>query len=256
MRIASFIVGCLPVLLASECEDLESNEDFGQCKSFYQEQLLDCSSSCKTDPACESQCSRDYDENLKSCPCQEYCPGGCPCPSYECGPKYDTECGQNDPSLNWFSLELELEDGTTGKKCFAFVNEEEATQYAEYACNEHKLCYITMEIFYLCTLMKSGILLCKQLGHCLIKKLSIISATSTTGLKAALDGLMAHPMISRISLTAILAKGMIAIVIHLTMQLTFNLTRTSGTPRTKCTITSMFVKCCPTDLYRSSTKVE
>ena len=137
MRIAFSLVGCLPVLLASECEDIESNEDFSQCKSFYQEQLLDCSSSCKDDPACESQCSRDYDENLKSCPCQEYCPDGCPCPTYECGPNYDTECGQADPSLNWFSLDIELEDGTKAKKCFAFINEEEATQYAEWACNEH-----------------------------------------------------------------------------------------------------------------------
>ena len=67
----------------------------------------------------------------KICPLNSGCPDGCPCPSYECGPNYDAECGQADPSLNWFSLDIELEDGTTAKKCFAFINEKEATQYAE-----------------------------------------------------------------------------------------------------------------------------
>ena len=33
---------------------------------------------------CLSDCNRIYDENYKDCPCQENCPGGCPCPNFEC----------------------------------------------------------------------------------------------------------------------------------------------------------------------------
>ena len=36
------------------------------------------------DNTCFEDCSRDYNENLKKCPCQEHCPGGCPCPDYQC----------------------------------------------------------------------------------------------------------------------------------------------------------------------------
>ena len=36
------------------------------------------------DNICFEDCSEDYTESLKKCPCQEHCPGGCPCPEYEC----------------------------------------------------------------------------------------------------------------------------------------------------------------------------
>ena len=37
-----------------------------------------------SDTNCVSQCSREYQQNLTKCPCQEKCPNGCPCPEYDC----------------------------------------------------------------------------------------------------------------------------------------------------------------------------
>ena len=36
------------------------------------------------DVLCVSSCSRQYQNNIESCPCQSGCPNGCPCPEYEC----------------------------------------------------------------------------------------------------------------------------------------------------------------------------
>ena len=36
------------------------------------------------DNACVGKCAREYNENLQSCPCQQRCPLGCPCPNYQC----------------------------------------------------------------------------------------------------------------------------------------------------------------------------
>ena len=131
----------LPVVLAQvdnpECEDVESNNDFITCKALYQDEYLECSAACQNDPACVSQCSRTYDENLKSCPCQEHCPNGCPCSSYECTPQFDAECGQIDSSLNWFSFDYKLENGEKTKKCFTLVEERRNSFEAEEYCNGH-----------------------------------------------------------------------------------------------------------------------
>ena len=141
MRTALPFTVSLPLLRAEvynlECEDIESNNDFITCKALYQDEYLECSTSCQSDPSCVSQCSRIYDENLKSCPCQEYCPNSCPCPTYECMPKFDDECGQIDSSLNWFSFDHQFEDGSIAKKCFSLVEERRPTQEAEDYCNEH-----------------------------------------------------------------------------------------------------------------------
>ena len=44
-----------------------------------------CISECElSDDACAESCSQEYTESLKSCPCRENCPTGCPCPNYQC----------------------------------------------------------------------------------------------------------------------------------------------------------------------------
>jgi len=53
-------------------------------------------------------------------------------------PDLDYECGQADPTLDWYALEHKLDDGTTAKKCFAFVEDGPLMESsAEYACNDH-----------------------------------------------------------------------------------------------------------------------
>ena len=65
--------------------DVDSNPDFVACKAEFQQVFLTCIENCaENDYACLSQCNREYDSNMRDCPCQENCPDGCPCPSYSC----------------------------------------------------------------------------------------------------------------------------------------------------------------------------
>ena len=48
---------------------------------IYNKCLLDCS---PTDVDCIGVCLISYNEDIQVCPCQSQCPGGCPCPEYEC----------------------------------------------------------------------------------------------------------------------------------------------------------------------------
>ena len=34
--------------------------------------------------SCLPDCNREYYENLKYCPCREFCPNGCPCEGFNC----------------------------------------------------------------------------------------------------------------------------------------------------------------------------
>lgn len=52
---------------------------------YYSNIFYECISECQPDDlACRGVCSRQYDENRSSCPCQSGCPNGCPCPNYHC----------------------------------------------------------------------------------------------------------------------------------------------------------------------------
>ena len=54
-------------------------------KAYYNIKYTECIVKCgEGDVECLSSCLREYDENLKTCPCQLGCPSGCPCPNYEC----------------------------------------------------------------------------------------------------------------------------------------------------------------------------
>ena len=91
------------------CADPENNEDYKACEAYYHiiyrkgwplfyrktlSHLYEkpnspfqskCVVLCEVgDNACFQSCAREYAENLKSCPCQEKCPTGCPCPDYQC----------------------------------------------------------------------------------------------------------------------------------------------------------------------------
>ena len=67
-----------------QCVDPESNSDFINCERYFTGVYVDCASDCGSDLACNSVCARQFDENMKQCPCQEQCPAGCPCPQYDC----------------------------------------------------------------------------------------------------------------------------------------------------------------------------
>ena len=81
-----------------KCKDPSSLADHQQCEDFMNSKFATCLQECLSDVSCQSQCSRDLDNNLKQCPCKEGnfltkywnaqdflgCPYGCPCPNYQC----------------------------------------------------------------------------------------------------------------------------------------------------------------------------
>ena len=79
------LAGCFDCAsLFCQCANQELNADFIACETRYTSIYIDCVSGCGTDLACNGVCSREFDNHLKSCPCQENCPSGCPCPVYQC----------------------------------------------------------------------------------------------------------------------------------------------------------------------------
>ena len=67
------------------CRDLTTDPDFIACERQFQIEYLTCIDDCSHDDVrCLAACSREYDDSLKDCPCQENCPTGCPCPDYVC----------------------------------------------------------------------------------------------------------------------------------------------------------------------------
>ena len=76
--------GCLTPFCS--CRNIDSNQDFLQCEDKFQQIYLQCIVGCPHDDyLCLPNCNRDYEINLRDCPCQENCPNGCPCPNYTCG---------------------------------------------------------------------------------------------------------------------------------------------------------------------------
>ena len=74
-----------------QCVDPELNADFIKCEQYVTSVYVECASKCGSDLACNSGCARQFDEDMKQCPCQEKCPGGCPCPGYDCEVTTTTE---------------------------------------------------------------------------------------------------------------------------------------------------------------------
>ena len=67
------------------CRNLDQNSDYVECEDYFERIYLQCIVSCPhEDLLCLPNCNRDYDTNVKECPCQENCPNGCPCPNYTC----------------------------------------------------------------------------------------------------------------------------------------------------------------------------
>ena len=54
-------------------------------KETFEGKYEQCALHCPhADIICFTKCSDEFDENTSRCPCQSKCPGGCPCPEYEC----------------------------------------------------------------------------------------------------------------------------------------------------------------------------
>ena len=65
---------------------LLSDVDIGlECKISFDQIYVSCVSNCQeSDAVCIASCARDYDASIKTCPCEEGCLDGCPCPTYQC----------------------------------------------------------------------------------------------------------------------------------------------------------------------------
>ena len=56
-----------------------------ECERYYSNRYDTCVLNCGPgNVGCYWACSHDYDTNKETCPCGTRCPGGCPCPEYEC----------------------------------------------------------------------------------------------------------------------------------------------------------------------------
>ena len=68
------------------CRDVENDPNFIACDAYMKTQYIACIDDCPPgDHVCLAICNREYEENLKDCPCQENCREGCPCENYSCG---------------------------------------------------------------------------------------------------------------------------------------------------------------------------
>lgn len=76
--------------LFCQCTSPESNVESIACETHYTAVYVNCASNCGTDIACNGVCCREFEQNLKHCPCQENCASGCPCPVYQCAEKTST----------------------------------------------------------------------------------------------------------------------------------------------------------------------
>ena len=66
------------------CSAEETIEDKAKCINEFEQVYRQCGINCNHDTTCISQCGREYNQNILTCPCTEGCPQGCPCPEYEC----------------------------------------------------------------------------------------------------------------------------------------------------------------------------
>ena len=48
-------------------------------KTFIKVFYLQCIERCQHEEPCLGECNREYYQHLKTCPCDDYCPNGCPC---------------------------------------------------------------------------------------------------------------------------------------------------------------------------------
>ena len=78
--------GCVdcPADVCNACADPGGNQDYIKCYEKLQEIRSDCMNSCSGNSTCLENCTSDFLEDIKNCPCEENCPNGCPCPSYDC----------------------------------------------------------------------------------------------------------------------------------------------------------------------------
>ena len=75
-----------------ECQDLSNSPSYKVCEKQVKENFENCTLDCReTDYNCLSLCNKYFNDQLNKCPCQEECPNGCPCPTYECDSPVEEE---------------------------------------------------------------------------------------------------------------------------------------------------------------------
>ena len=63
---------------------IDDIDDFHRCEDSLSIELGKCFEACGAVSSCIVECSAKYEEALNECPCMEGCPGGCPCPGWDC----------------------------------------------------------------------------------------------------------------------------------------------------------------------------
>ena len=71
----------------------EDIDDFHTCEDALSIELGECFEGCGAISACIIQCTDDYEAAVKDCPCMEGCPGGCPCPNWDCDAAVPSQVG-------------------------------------------------------------------------------------------------------------------------------------------------------------------
>ena len=67
------------------CQNFEQDPEYISCEDHFELIFRNCMLGCDhNDNVCYADCNREYDQNIQDCPCKSNCPGGCPCPNYEC----------------------------------------------------------------------------------------------------------------------------------------------------------------------------
>ena len=67
------------------CRDHLNDPNFIACQDDVVSDYNACIIGCPPgDFDCLSNCNRIYEENMAECPCEKNCPGGCPCPNFDC----------------------------------------------------------------------------------------------------------------------------------------------------------------------------
>jgi len=66
------------------CNGDYNAENQEACFNKTSKTLGQCILDCKDDSSCEAACVSSFKSEHSECPCQENCPSGCPCDSYDC----------------------------------------------------------------------------------------------------------------------------------------------------------------------------
>lgn len=88
-----------------------------ECEAYFASLYNECITNCDhNNYECFGKCSREYDENMEKCPCEEGCPQGCPCPDFNCPPQSPVVRGNSVLVLNTYRTKQAVIIDSNGKE--------------------------------------------------------------------------------------------------------------------------------------------